>query len=345
MDDGALPVKAAIIGLGRMGRTHLTVLQQLGMEIVAAADIAQSAIAAAEDHLGKAIPAHFDSAAALIARSDFDALVIATTAPFHVGPVIAAAARGTRYILCEKPFATSIADGEAMIAACAASGTTLGVNHQMRFMDQYRVVRDLIGNAELGPLASVVVSGSNFGLAMNASHYFEAFRYLTGEPVNEISAWLESERLANPRGAEFSDASGRLLAMNRNGQSMSIDFSAKAGWGLRVCYICRNGQIQIDELSGEMEIWTREEAYRDLPTTRYGMPVTYRRESIRPADNIAPTRAVWEAMMAGTGYPSGQDGLHSLKCLVAAHLSHEANGQRVNLETIDAERARQFPWA
>jgi predicted dehydrogenase len=345
MDVDASTMNAAIIGLGRMGLRHLTVLQQLGMKIIAAADIQETAIALAEQHLGTPIPMHFTSAEALIAEAEFDALVVATTAPFHLGPVVAAAGRRTRFILCEKPFATSIADGEDMIAACAANGTVLGVNHQMRFMEQYRIVRELIASEELGPLASVVVSGSNFGLAMNASHYFEAFRFLTGEPVSQISGWLEADKLANPRGHQFSDASGRLLALNRQGQSMSIDFSAKAGWGLRVCYICRNGQIQIDELSGEMEIWSRDAEYRGLPTSRYAMPVTYRRESIQPADSIAPTRAVWEAMLTASEYPSGEDGQHSLKCLVATHLSHEANGKRIDINDIDYARARQFAWA
>lgn len=339
------PLRAGIIGLGRMGQRHLTVAQQLGMRIAGLADVSSAAIEAAMAICADDRPGAFDDAEAMIEALDLDALIVATTAPFHAAPVIRAAQKGVKYILCEKPMATSIADCEAMIAACEAGGTVLGVNHQMRFMDQYTKVRALIGSTELGPLSSVVVSGSNFGLAMNASHYFEMFRYLTDQPVTEISAWLEDDKIENPRGAQFSDASGRLIARNAAGQGLYIDFSAHSGWGLRVCYICRNGQIQVDELSGRLEIWEREEAHRDLPTSRYGMPVRYEDRAILPADAIAPTRAVWEAMIAGAGYPTGGDGLHSLRCLVAAHLSHESNGARISLPETDKVRTREFAWA
>lgn len=338
-------LRTGIIGLGRMGQRHLTIARQLNMQIAGLADISPEAIEAAVSMCPGDAPSTFANAEAMIDALELDALIIATTAPFHAAPVIRAARKGVKYILCEKPMAISIAECEAMIAACKENGTVLGVNHQMRFMEQYTKVRELIGAPELGELSSIVVSGSNFGLAMNASHYFEMFRYLTGQPVVEISAWLEDERIENPRGPQFLDASGRLLARNAAGHGLYIDFSVHSGWGLRVCYICRNGQIQVDEISGRLEIWAREEQYRELPTSRYGMPASYAKKTIEAADSIAPTRAVWEAMIAGADYPTGEDGLHSLRCMVSAHLSHEKNGARVALFEADAVQTRKFAWA
>ena len=334
-----------LVGLGRMGQRHLAVARQLEMQIAGLVDISSQAIDAASVMCPGDAPQAFADANAMIDALDLDALIVATTAPFHAAPVIRAAEKGVKYILSEKPMAISIAECEAMIAACAANGTVLGVNHQMRFMDQYTKVRELIGTPELGELSSIVVTGSNFGLSMNASHYFEMFRYLTGQPVEEISAWLENEQIENPRGPQFSDASGRLMARNAAGHGLSIDFSVRSGWGLRVCYICRNGQIQVDEISGRLEVWAREGQYREMPTSRYGMPVTYAERAIEPADSIVPTRAVWEAMIAGANYPNGEDGLHSLRCMVSAHLSHEKGSARVALSATDAVRAREFAWA
>tara|TARA_R100001244_G_scaffold6593_18_gene8063 strand:+ start:1738 stop:2775 length:1038 start_codon:yes stop_codon:yes gene_type:complete len=338
-------LRVGIVGLGRMGQRHLAVARQLEMQIAGLVDISSQAIDAASVMCPGDAPQAFADANAMIDALDLDALIVATTAPFHAAPVIRAAEKGVKYILSEKPMAISIAECEAMIAACAANGTVLGVNHQMRFMDQYTKVRELIGTPELGELSSIVVTGSNFGLSMNASHYFEMFRYLTGQPVEEISAWLENEQIENPRGPQFSDASGRLMARNAAGHGLSIDFSVRSGWGLRVCYICRNGQIQVDEISGRLEVWAREGQYREMPTSRYGMPVTYAERAIEPADSIVPTRAVWEAMIAGANYPNGEDGLHSLRCMVSAHLSHEKGSARVALSATDAVRAREFAWA
>ncbi|MDC8758878.1 Gfo/Idh/MocA family protein [Janthinobacterium fluminis] len=338
-------LRVAVIGLGRMGVRHLQAAQQLGMQVCGVADTAAPALQMAQDGYGVAPAACFTDAYAMLEAVRPQALVIATTAPSHAPFVLAAAAQGVRHILCEKPMATSLADAEAMIAACRDAGAGLAVNHQMRFMPQYTRVKALIGSAELGPLSSILVAGSNFGLAMNASHYFEMFRYIGDSQVHGVQAWLDAAPLANPRGAQFDDRSGRLLARSDNGVSMFIDFSATAGWGLQVVYICRHGQIVVDELNGAMRVAYRQAEFRDLPTTRYGMPVDIQEHSIEPADTVAPTMQVWNALLDGGSYPDGADGAHALACLVAAHASHEAGGSEVRLADAALPRARQFNWA
>ena len=127
---------------------------------------------------------------------------------------------------------------------------------------------------------------------------------------------------------------------------MYIDFSAAAGWGLQVTYICRHGQITVDELHGHMRVAAREEAHRALPSTRYGMPAVVSEQQITPADTVAPTQAVWQAMLQGQPFPDGAAGRHALACLVAAHASHASGGAAVDIASLPAEaRARVFAWA
>lgn len=341
----AAGLRVAVIGLGRMGLRHVEAANRIGMNICGAADTSVAALQAVQEQHGVAAAACFTDAYDMLTKVQPDALVIATTAPTHAPFVLAAAELGVRYVLCEKPLATSLAEADAMLAACERAGTRLAVNHQMRYMAQYTNVKALIGSEELGPLSSILVAGSNFGLAMNASHYFEMFRYISGESVRDVQAWFEDAQLANPRGAQFEDRSGRLLARSEGGPSMFIDFSANAGWGLQVIYICRHGQIVVDELNGEMRVAARQAQYRELPTTRYGMPVDIRNESIEPADTVAPTMAVWNELLAGSGYPDGAAGAHALTCLVAAHASHEAGGRAVRLDDSALPRDRVFKWA
>lgn len=338
-------LRVAVIGLGRMGLRHVEALRRLGMDICGAADVSPAALQAVQDQHGVGAAACFIDAFDMLAKVRPEALVIGTTAPTHAPFVLAAVEFGVRYVLCEKPLATSLAEADAMLAACERAGIRLAVNHQMRYMAQYTQVKALIGSEELGPLASILVAGSNFGLAMNASHYFEMFRYISGESVHNVQAWLEDGQLANPRGAQFEDRSGRLLARSETGPSMFIDFSAQAGWGLQVVYICRHGQIVVDELNGEMRIAARQAQYRELPTTRYGMPVDIRNEQIEPADTVVPTMAVWNALLAGEGYPDGAAGAHALACLVAAHASHEGGGRVLRLDDSTLPRERMFKWA
>lgn len=336
----------AVIGLGRMGARHVQAAQGLGMRVVGLADVSTAALQAACQAHGVNPAAAFTDASHMLVVTRPQALVVATTAPTHHDYVLAAVEAGARHILCEKPMASSIDQADRMIEACAAMGVGLAVNHQMSFMAQYTQVKALIGSAELGPLASIVVAGSNFGLAMNASHYFEMFRYIVGEDVESVRAWLEPEPLANPRGAQFDDRSGRLLALGASGVSMFIDFSAAAGWGLQVVYICRHGQIVVDELNGHMRVAAREEAYRSLPTTRYGMPANVHVTTIAPADTVGPTMAVWSALLEGQHYPAGAAGRHALACLVAAHVSHQQDGAAIGLGSLNPGQCAQvYDWA
>jgi predicted dehydrogenase len=314
------------------------------MTICGVSDIAEQARAAARESCKLDPSASFADGVEMLRNVHPDALVIATTAPSHAPLVVAAAKAGVRYILCEKPMATSLGEAREMMDACRRSGTVLAINHQMRFMEQYTRVKALIGSEQLGPLASVVVAASNFGLAMNASHYFEMFRYVSGVPVHSVNAWFEDAKLANPRGPQFEDRSGRILAHSEGGPSLYLDFSVNAGNGVNVVYICRYGQIVVDELNGAMRMVARKGEFRDLPTTRYGMPSDIHAESIAPADVVGPTKALWTALLAGQPYPDGEAGIHALACCVAAHVSHEKSGGSVAIGQSLPD-ARRFQWA
>jgi hypothetical protein len=105
------------------------------------------------------------------------------------------------------------------------------------------------------------------------------------------------------------------------------------------------GQVSVDELAGEMTISVREEQYRALPTTRYGMPAVRSTQRIAPAEVIAPTAAVLRALVNRSDYPTGEDGRLAVAVLVAAHLSDERGHVAIDLERDDLPRNREFPWA
>lgn len=337
-------LNVAVIGLGRMGRRHMQVAQKLGMNVVGACDRLPESIEVAREEFGLRDEVLFRDPAEMLERVSVDAVIVATTAPSHAELVLRAANANARYILCEKPIATSLEEAESMIGVCAKAKCALAVNHQMRFMPQYTVVKEMIEQPEFGGLVSILVAGSNFGLAMNASHYFEMFRFMTGEEVASVEAWLDPEKVPNPRGEIFEDRAGRVRATNASGVAMYIDCSARAGHGLNVMYVCRYGQIYVDELTGFLRVSRRKEEFRSLPTTRYGMPSVDEIKQIEAADVIAPTEAVWRAMLSGEPFPDGRTGLHAIRCLAAAHASDEL-GTEVQLDSARLARNRVFPWA
>jgi hypothetical protein len=213
----------------------------------------------------------------------------------------------------------------------------------MRFMEQYTSIKSLIDTPEFGGLRSMVVSASNFGLAMNGSHYFEAFRYLAGD-VAEISCWFDPNNVPNPRGPQYVDRSGQLRGITASGTRLIMELGGDLGHGIEVVYGCRNGQILVDELAGFVRGIHRAADYRDLPTTRYGMPAIEFQRKIAQAEVTRPTEDLWRAMLASDSYPDGETGRHALAVLVAANLSGEAGGSRVALGPgLPVER--KFMWA
>ena len=69
-----------------------------------------------------------------------DGVVVCSENSRHRELTELAAAAGA-HVLCEKPMATTVADGEAMVAACAAAGVHLMVAYPVRFSRQFRALQ------------------------------------------------------------------------------------------------------------------------------------------------------------------------------------------------------------
>lgn len=342
-------MRAVIFGLGRMGLRHLEVLTSMGFDIAAAVDPGDAARAAAAERFNIASDRlHGNAEGAKPALAGADLVVIATTAPSHAELTILSAEAGVKNILCEKPMAVSLDQAKAMIAACTKAGARLAVNHQMRALPHYAWAKARFGSdTAQGDLASLTVTAGNFGLAMNGSHYFELFRYSTGAPVEEVQAWFDETILPNPRGAEFADRSGCVRARAVTGQRLYMDFSADQGLGLRISYSGRTGQLFMDELEGQYDETVRQTEHRGRPTNLYALPWQTERGAVPPTDAMESSRAVVSELIAGGDYPTGEDGLAVMRCLVACYLSHEAGGIPVKVASDETDEAsgRVFPWA
>lgn len=337
-------MRTAIVGLGRMGMRHVGIIRATALQLVGVCDASRAAFEGARS-LGLSESIFFDDAARMLAETRPSLVVVATTAESHASLVQQAAGAGATHILCEKPLATSLAECDEMIAACAAAGAKLAVNHQMRFMEQYTVAKAIAARPEFGGLGSVLVSAGNFGIAMNGTHYFEMFHYMTGEEPARVSAYFSSESVPNPRGAQFIDAAGCVRIESTSGKRFYLDCSADQGHGMLVVYTGRNGRITVDELSGELAHVQREDQYAALPTTRYGMPYVRHSRQIAAADALAPSRAVLDALLSGMNYPNGEDGRRAMAILIAAHVSHDAGGAPVDLRRVELPRDRRLPIA
>ena len=138
-------MRAAVIGLGRHGMRHLQAYQRLdNVEIAAVCDVRPENVKTAVAEFPTA--RGYDDWQQLLSNERLDVISVVTNGPTHAPITIAAAQAGVKHVLCEKPFATSIADGLRMIDACNDHGTRLSVCHGRRWVSSYQQLRDLIAD-------------------------------------------------------------------------------------------------------------------------------------------------------------------------------------------------------
>jgi predicted dehydrogenase len=143
------PLRFALVGAGNIAATHAAAIQSMpGASLVA--------VATRHPERGPAFAArygaewHADYAEAL-ARPDVNVVAICTPQDLHA-PITLAAAQAGKHVLCEKPMARNAVECDAMLAACAQAGVTLGVIFQSRFDPLVRRCRELLQSGRLGRL-------------------------------------------------------------------------------------------------------------------------------------------------------------------------------------------------
>ncbi len=338
-------MRVAVIGAGRMGRRHIQIVRDLGHELAGVCDSDPKSLDTAREEQAVTPERCFNDAMTLLTKTRPECVIIATTAPSHCNLVCRAAEKGARFILCEKPMAVSLEECDLMIQTCRAHQARLAINHQMRFMQQYTEVRRLVNLESFGGLRSINVFAGNIGMAMNGTHYFEMFRYLTNEAPTEVTAWFSPEKVPNPRGPQFEDQGGSIHITTATGRRFYMEIGADLGHGAKVLYAGPYGQLLVDELAGTMSLSTREEAQRGLPTTRYATPSVEKSLKIRPADVLDPSKAVLQALLSDGSIPTGEDGRQAIAILITAYVSHENGHVPVPFEPAKLPRKRVFPWA
>lgn len=148
MSDG--PLRGVLIGCGFFSENHMNAwIRQDGVTITAVCDLdGAKAQATAERFDVKKI---YTDAQDMLANEAPDFVDVATTVGSHRA-LVELATGYAKSIVCQKPFAETIADGKAMIAACEASESTLLVHENFRWQRAFTIMKAMIDGGELGAL-------------------------------------------------------------------------------------------------------------------------------------------------------------------------------------------------
>jgi predicted dehydrogenase len=147
-------LRIAVLGTGIIIRDfHLVTLHQHPQaQVVAAGNLHPESLKRLAADFG--IPKTYSDFAALAADPEIDAVVIGLPNYLHA-PVTIQMLQAGKHVLCEKPMALSVAEGEQMIAAAQRANRKLMIAHMWRFDREIVWLRDLVASGQLGRIFKV----------------------------------------------------------------------------------------------------------------------------------------------------------------------------------------------
>ena len=163
------PLGLGMIGCGGFGLFCLDAFSGVqGLRVVAVADSHAPAARQAAEKLGIS---PCKDAAELIAREDVDIVHVATPPSSHHELALAAIKAG-KHVLCEKPLAMDLAQGDEILAAADRAGVIAPVNFVLRHNPVVDAVKAIIDSRLLGKVLAGFLTNCAFDTLMPPDHWF-----------------------------------------------------------------------------------------------------------------------------------------------------------------------------
>jgi predicted dehydrogenase len=340
--------KGAIVGYGFIAeKGHLPAYKRRDeFEIVAVADVCAARRRAAAAALpGARI---YEDHATLIAkeRAELDFLDI-TTPPYAHAPIAHAALDAGMHVLCEKPLATSVAEGRALVEHAARAKRVLFPAHNYRHAPVIQAVRQVLDAGLIGKVHLVTLHTfrnthargvpewnthwrrekkfSGGGIAMDhGSHtFYLALDWMRSEPSSFTA------KMSTTNGYDTEDNFSGTITFPTGTATVHLTWTA----GVRkVIYTVHgeHGAIRVED--DDVEVATME------PGTGPGRSVTWQLKKERVASEwMDASHAGWFRSLFGQfgdamdkGEHVGKDAKIALKCLelIDAAYASAADGSR-----------------
>ena len=229
-------LRIGVVGLG-IGQQHLRCYQDIeGVEIAAVADVSREAAEKCATEYGGQV---FTDVNEMLESANLDALSLCTPPRSHAELTEAAAKAGV-HVLCEKPMASTVADCDRMIAACADAGVHLLIGQKKRFHPNIQRVKKM-SEDEFGPVRWAVCKyalgkvdkewfwdeeDGGGPLLENSIHTIDMLRFLMGE-IKRVYA--EGGNLFTPKFAPQLDVATYTFRFE-NGAIASVGSGMASEW-------------------------------------------------------------------------------------------------------------------
>ena len=282
-------IRIAMVGLGKMGLSHVAIVRaHPGVQLVAACDTMTYLTDVLTKYTGLKCYDDYDK---MLAEQQLDAVVISTPSKLHASMVQKALDRGLA-VFCEKPFVLDVADGERLVALAAAKGAVTQVGYHYRFVGAFQEAARVVASGALGKVHHVraeaygpVVLKTKGGtwrstksegggaLYDYACHAIDLVNFVAGAPASVsgvvrhgvFSRDVEDEVYCS---LHYADGASGQLCVNWSDESFRKMSTKVSVWGT-------NGRITADRQ--ECQIYLRE-PHAALAGTPAGWTVRYTTE-------------------------------------------------------------------
>jgi UDP-N-acetylglucosamine 3-dehydrogenase len=191
--------RAAVIGVGAMGRNHARVYQEIpDVELVAVVD-SDSTLAQETARLRGGCA--YTDYRLMLEEMQPDVVTVAIPTNVHF-QVVLDALEADCHVLVEKPIAATLEEGQQMIERAAGLGRILAVGHIERYNPAVIELKRRLDAGELGDIFQVHARRlgpfparvRDVGVVVDlAPHDLDIMRYLTGKEVERLYAETEQE--------------------------------------------------------------------------------------------------------------------------------------------------------
>jgi len=339
MQDGN-PFRAGVIGCGSIGSTiedrwrsgsmrmgfpagHASVyVSHPRTHLVAGADTAEQQRRAFAERWQVPIDQMYASYLDMLDQENLAIVSVATPTMSHAEIGLECVRRGVSGIHLEKPIASSLADADRLVTACAHAGVPLTVNHVRRGDVIYRKARQLIDEGAIGELHSMIAHFGG-GLMWIGSHALDLLNYFNSDiPVQWISGALEDDQELDPGGS--------ALILYENGVRAFVNGSARESMSFRVEVLGSAGRIVIG--NHELELWRRNPSSEFFELLQHPFPLAL--------PSISPMTLMLDELIAAIehGTPlvsNGETATRALESIAGIYTSSRNGGSRIAPADLD----------
>jgi predicted dehydrogenase len=332
----------ALVGCGDVAGTYLratTVAKRC--LIIQVMDINLALAQQRGRELGVPATASFD---AVLANPEVDAVILSVPHYLHAPMTIRALESG-KHVMCDKPIATTVADGEKMIAAAAQTGRKLTINYAMRCSDKARYARRLIREGLLGDIFAITIIGARAKPAiyweqgwrkvtktdwrmskakagggvmlMNESHSLDLLLSLTG--LHAVAVVGMAGTYNSPPRVGVEDLAAGVLRLSNGGLATVLASSCYLGGLLpHESILGKRGQMEYVCVNNAIRVFLTDAGGRDIKTDEWvELPVP---ASGKTADYPGLMDEFADAVLDGAPVPvAPRDALHTLASILAIY--------------------------